>query len=165
MSLPLNIDFQQILLHMLNFAILFGGLYFILYSPVKKFMDQRAEKYKKDSEEAKKCLEEATAAKEEYEKKLAEGEREIEEKKETAKKELEEYALERRKAAEAEAAQIVSDARRRAESEKSEILSSAKKDISEIAVAAAQKVVYKDASEAYEGFFDGIEDYDNGQDN
>ena len=45
MSLPLNIDLQQILLHMLNFVILVGGLYFILYSPVKKFMDQRAARY------------------------------------------------------------------------------------------------------------------------
>ena len=42
MNLPLNIDLQQIFLHMLNFVILAGGLYFILYSPVKKFMDQRA---------------------------------------------------------------------------------------------------------------------------
>ena len=45
MSLPLNIDLQQILLHMLNFVILVGGLYFILYAPVKKFMDQRAAGY------------------------------------------------------------------------------------------------------------------------
>ena len=35
-GLPLNIDIQQILLHMLNFVILAGGLYFILYAPVKK---------------------------------------------------------------------------------------------------------------------------------
>ena len=45
MNLPLNIDLQQIFLHMLNFVILAGGLYFILYSPVKKFMDQRAARY------------------------------------------------------------------------------------------------------------------------
>ena len=45
MNLPLNIDLQQIFLHMLNFVILAGGLYFILYSPVKKFMDQREAHY------------------------------------------------------------------------------------------------------------------------
>ena len=44
MSLPLNIDFQQILLHMLNIVLLFGGLYLLLYKPVKKFMDERAAK-------------------------------------------------------------------------------------------------------------------------
>ena len=29
MNIPLNIDWQQILLHVLNFVILFGGLYFL----------------------------------------------------------------------------------------------------------------------------------------
>ena len=47
--MPLNIDFQQVLLHMLNFVILFGGMYFILYGPVKKFMDARTEEYKLDT--------------------------------------------------------------------------------------------------------------------
>ena len=41
MNIPLNINFQQILLHLLNFVILAGGLYFLLYGPVKKFMDGR----------------------------------------------------------------------------------------------------------------------------
>ena len=39
--MPLNIDWQQILLHLLNFAILAGGLYFLLYAPVKSFMAKR----------------------------------------------------------------------------------------------------------------------------
>ena len=44
--MPLGIDFAQIFLHLFNVVILFGGLYFILYSPVKKFMDKREEYYK-----------------------------------------------------------------------------------------------------------------------
>ena len=47
MQLPLNIDWQQILLHALNLVILVGGLYALLFKPVKKFMDQRAENYQK----------------------------------------------------------------------------------------------------------------------
>lgn len=56
MQLPLNIDWQQILLHALNLVILVGGLYALLFKPVKKFMDQRAENYQKmkaDAEDAK----------------------------------------------------------------------------------------------------------------
>ena len=41
--MPLGIDITQILLHMFNVVILFGGMYIILYSPVKKFMKQREE--------------------------------------------------------------------------------------------------------------------------
>ena len=48
MQLPLNIDWQQILLHALNLVILVGGLYALLFKPVKKFMDQRAEKRPED---------------------------------------------------------------------------------------------------------------------
>ena len=41
MNVPLNIDWQQILLHLMNFAILAGGLYLLLYKPVKQFMAKR----------------------------------------------------------------------------------------------------------------------------
>ena len=39
--MPLNIDIVQILLHMLNFVILAGGLTLLLFKPVKKFMADR----------------------------------------------------------------------------------------------------------------------------
>ena len=39
--MPLNIDFQQILLHMLNFVILFAGLGLLLYTPVRRFLNKR----------------------------------------------------------------------------------------------------------------------------
>ena len=41
MGVPLNIDWQQILLHMFNLIILTGGLYFLLYQPVTAFMKKR----------------------------------------------------------------------------------------------------------------------------
>ena len=44
-SVPLNIDFQQVLLHFLNVAILFLILYFLIYKPVKNFMDKRRKEY------------------------------------------------------------------------------------------------------------------------
>ena len=45
MNIPLNIDWQQILLHLFNFSILAGGLYLLLFKPVKNFMDKRAKHY------------------------------------------------------------------------------------------------------------------------
>ena len=68
--MPLNIDIQQILLHMLNFAILFAALYFLLYKPVKKFMDNRDKYYDELDEKYKSSLSEAEKAKEEYQKEL-----------------------------------------------------------------------------------------------
>ena len=45
MNIPLNIDWQQILLHALNLVLLIAGLYLLLYKPVKKFMAQREARY------------------------------------------------------------------------------------------------------------------------
>ena len=66
MNIPLNIDWQQIILHLLNFAILAGGLYFLLYRPVRKFMDQREEHYRQMETEAQQRLDQAKATEEEY---------------------------------------------------------------------------------------------------
>ena len=70
MNIPLNIDWQQIILHLLNFAILAGGLYFLLYRPVRKFMDQREEHYRQMETEAQQRLDQAKATEEEYRQQL-----------------------------------------------------------------------------------------------
>ena len=61
MNIPLNIDWQQILLHFFNFSILVGGLYLLLFKPVKNFMDKRAKHYQ-DMESAAVEREKKTAA-------------------------------------------------------------------------------------------------------
>ena len=60
-NIPLNIDWQQILLHLFNFSILVGGLYLLLFKPVKNFMDKRAKHYA-DMESAAVEREKKTAA-------------------------------------------------------------------------------------------------------
>ena len=57
MGVPLNIDWQQILLHLLNFSILAGGLYFLLYNPVKKFIAGREVRYAEREAEIEKTRE------------------------------------------------------------------------------------------------------------
>ena len=59
MNIPLNIDWQQILLHLLNFVILAGGLYLLLYKPVKTFMEKRQQYYQEQDAKAAKLLSDA----------------------------------------------------------------------------------------------------------
>ena len=80
--MPLNIDWQQILLHLLNFAILAFGLYLLLYHPIKKFMKKREESYREREDKANQTLESAREKSEEYARKLADADREIAEKRE-----------------------------------------------------------------------------------
>ena len=69
--MPLNINIQQILLHMFNFVLLFGILYFLLYKPVKDFMEKRKHEYEECDKRAHDDMKDAAALKADYEKKLA----------------------------------------------------------------------------------------------
>jgi F-type H+-transporting ATPase subunit b len=66
MNLPLNIDWQQILLHVFNFVILAGGLYLLIYKPVKNFMDKRTEYYRSLDKDAEDKLAHAKELEQEY---------------------------------------------------------------------------------------------------
>ncbi|MEI3140314.1 MAG: ATP synthase F0 subunit B [Lawsonibacter sp.] len=77
MNIPLNIHWQQIILHLLNFAILAGGLYFLLYRPVRKFMDQREEHYRQMETEAQQRLDQAKKTEEAYHQQLKQADEEI----------------------------------------------------------------------------------------
>ena len=140
-NLPLNIDIQQILLHLFNFAILFAGMYFILYKPVRKFMDAREAHFKELEEEAKGKVEEGEKAKEEYETKLKNAESEILANKEKAGKET--FAERERiiSAANEEAAGILKKARDKSVAEHDRIINDAQKEIAELVNEATQKIV------------------------
>ena len=75
--MPLNIDWQQILLHWMNLAILTGGLYFLLYKPVKGFMAKREAHYKELDEQAAEKLAQAERVQAEYQAKLDSMEEEL----------------------------------------------------------------------------------------
>ena len=77
MQLPLNISLQQILLHWMNLAILVGGLYFLLFEPVKKFMDQRAAHYQELDRQAEDKLAQAERLKADCQAKLDRADEEI----------------------------------------------------------------------------------------
>lgn len=94
MGIPLNIDWQQILLHLFNFAILTGGLYFILYKPVKAFMNKRIEYYKSMDDEANKKLEHADQLESSYRKRMDQADLEISQKREEAAQKAEAEAQE-----------------------------------------------------------------------
>ena len=156
--MPLNIDIQQILLHMFNFIILFAGLYFLLYKPVKNFMEQREAKYRKMDEDARKSLENAKESEAEYAKKLSAADQEIAEKKKAADAELEKYRAQREKEAKDEAAKIITDAKAVGASMRDNIVNGAQKEITEMVERAAEKILVGDSvSDTFDAFLDQAE--------
>ena len=156
--MPLNIDWQQILLHLLNFVLLFAILYFLLYKPVKKFMDERAAYYKDIDDKANENFAEAQRSKEEYNEKLAKAEDEIAEEKKQAYIEIEKLTQEKIKEAEIEAEKIIQTAHKNTEAEHEKMLKTARTEITDMVSSAAEKLVSeKSTSKAFDEFLDKAE--------
>lgn len=153
--MPLNIDWQQILLHLFNFVILFAILYFLLYKPVKQFMEKRTAYYKEMDEQAKENLSVAEKTKEEYQNRLASVEEEISGKKEEAYRQIEQERMARLDHAEQEAAKIIADAHKNIESDRRKMLKEAQTQITDMVVTAAGKIAAPaTTSEAFDQFLD-----------
>ena len=80
MNVPLNIDWQQILLHALNLVILIAGLYLLLFKPVKRFMDERTQKYQSMADDAAEKTRQAQALYADYQNRLKGADAEIQQK-------------------------------------------------------------------------------------
>ncbi len=156
--MPLNIDIQQIFLHLLNFTILFAILYYLLYMPVKNFMAKREAHYADMDKEAAAHLESAKQDKETYSALRASADEEILKQKEKARREMDDLYARKVHQAEEEAARIIADARQEAAREKNNIINSAQAEISQMVTAATEKIVLQSsASEAFEQFLDAAE--------
>lgn len=156
--MPLNIDWQQILLHLLNFLILGVGLYLLLYKPVKKFMKKREDGYKEREAKTEEALKQAEQSRDEYAEKLSSADEEISRMRKQAADEMNSLRAEKLRDAQKEAETIVSSARAGAEREREKIISGVGADIRDIVNDMAEKVVMSSGvDDAYEKFLDAAE--------
>jgi len=144
--MPLNIDFLQILLHMLNFVILAGGLTFLLFKPVNKFLDARSAQFAEAEKKNREDAEENEKLRASYEEKLREADAEIAERRKSAEKESADISAVYIKEAREKAARIIRKAENDAEARKAHILQSAQAEIGELVVTATEKLLSSTAS-------------------
>ena len=160
MGLPLKIDWQQILLHIFNFLILVGGLYLLLYKPVKNFMENRKKYFSEMDEKAKAEKDSAELEKQKYLNKLKNAESEIEKMKmdsmQSAKKIADEYIED----AKLERDQIISNAKTQAETEKEKIFRKANSEIEVMVSEAVDKMLVKEGTDPLDEFLDRAEKED-----
>lgn len=152
MNIPLNIDWQQILLHWMNLAILAGGLYFLLFAPVKKFMDQRAGRYAARDAEIAQKLAEAERLKAEYQAKLDGADEEIHAAQAKAQQAAQQSAEEQLARARAEAGQLLAKARAEAEYSKETARKASQRELKELAAQAAKKLASRMQEDPFEQF-------------
>ena len=141
--MPLNIDFQQILLHWMNLAILTWGLYVLLYKPVKQFMDKRAAYYQQLEEQASDKLAQAERLKAEAQAKLEAADDEIHDERMRAQQAASDAAQEQLAQAEEQARHIIAKAQAEAEQSKERALRESQRELRELAARAAKKLAAK----------------------
>ena len=156
MNIPLNIDYQQILLHWMNLAILTGGLYFLLFKPVKQFMQKREAYYKDLDAQADAKLAEAEQIKAEYQAKLNGAAEEIHQARAKAQQAIQQSTEEQLAQAQTQAAQIVAQARAEAEHSRERVLRESQRELKELAAEATRKLALQ--SDPFEQFLDLTED-------
>lgn len=143
MGIPLNIDWQQILLHLFNFSILVGGLYLLLFKPVRSFMDKRTAHYAQMDEAAKAKEQQAQELEGSIRQREEKLEEEFAEKRQAAAKEAEVLAAQYRRDAQVQADKIISAAKASAEQERRQMLTEANREIVALAEEAMSKLMVR----------------------
>ena len=154
MNIPLNIDWQQILLHLLNFAILAGGLYLLLYKPVKAFMTKREGWYQQQADEAEKTRQEAEALKAAAQAQTDAAAEEARAIRAKAREDAQEDVRRLKEDAQAQAAKILTDAQAQAESSRRKVMEETQHQVKELVSAAAEKLVLSSDGAALDQFLE-----------
>ena len=144
--MPLNIDITQILLHMLNFVILAGGLTFLLYKPVQKFLNERKELFARQARENEEQAKKNESLKAEYEQKIRDAQTEIAALKQKAEEEAVQSAKTYLEEAKEKASWLIATAEEEAEVRRGHILEAAQTEIGEMVIEAAQKLLNEQAT-------------------
>lgn len=155
MGVPLNIDWQQILLHMFNLIILTGGLYFLLYQPVTAFMKKRQEYYAGLEADAQAKLQEAEQKVREADETLSGMQAEAEQLRADAMKQADAEAAARLAGADAEKQKILAAAKAQAAREKDAMLREANEQIGALVSNAVDKLL-SDADDPYADFLHAV---------
>ena len=147
----LGIDIVQILLHMLNFVILFGGLALLVYKPVMKFLNDRRAHFEALEAQTAAAKEESDRLQEAYATRIHDAEAEIAALRQKAEREGAAVAKSYIDAAREKSTAIVSAAEQAAEMRRAQILDSAQTEIGELVLEATQKLLSGTADPARTG--------------
>ena len=152
--MPLNINLQQILLHWMNLAVLTGALYFLLYKPVKDFMDKRAAHYQELEEQAADKLAQAERLECQAKAKLEAADDEIHDERMRAQQAASDAAQEQLAQAEEQARHIIAKAEAEAVQSKERALRESQREMRELAAKAAKKLAAQPGDDFFDQFLD-----------
>lgn len=158
----LGINWQTILFHVFNFALLVLLLNEFMYEPILEFINKREEEIKSKQLEINDNLEKSKKLVEEHNLKMDEINIEAENIKKEAIAEAKLLAKEEIENAKKEGKKIIEDSRAEAIIERDIMIRNSKKDLRDVAYEAAAKIAFIEDN-AYEDFIDHTEEVENGR--
>lgn len=139
-----GIDGRILLWQAINFGILFAVLWYFLYKPVRRIMNEREDKVRESLERAGKLEAKSKELESEFKKRMADQRKEIEEIHKRALAEQKRLRDELKEKAEEEAARILEEAKNDAKKERTEIIKATEEDLKKLAVMLAGKILEKE---------------------
>jgi len=136
-----HIDWKIIIAQAINFAIVFGVLYFYALKPLSKLMAERSEKIAKGINDAKVNAETLNKTKEAYEETLNKARGEAQAIFSAGKKEAENKKTEMLEKAKIEVTTLIESGKKTLEAEKSKMVEDARKEIVALAMQATEKLL------------------------
>ena len=136
----------DLLLNLLNIVILFIIVKLLVYKPVKKFLDDRNEKIKREIEEAQKLKDSANETLSKKEELINEGRAEGEAAASEMHKKAQEKADNIIKKAKSDAEKIIAKANKEADTRKQEIIKSSRNEIADLSIEIAEKILEREVN-------------------
>jgi F-type H+-transporting ATPase subunit b len=142
-KLPLDL-----LLNILNIILLFLITRFLVYKPVKKFLNQRKERIEAEKAEAQQQMDEAQKLKDEYNSLLSEAEEKSRQTVLDGEEKARQQAMSIVEQAKKQSDEILADARQQATLEKEKTLSSLQGDVASLAVSISEKILAREIKDS-----------------
>lgn len=144
----MDINPLDIVIHIINIVVLFVILRVLLYKPVSKFMQKRAERVQAELDAAKKDQQTAEELKQKYNASLQSAQAEASEQAAQIIQKANSEANDIVAAAQKEAERIVAEAGKKAEENRKKTLASAREDMKALSLAMAEKILAREVNEA-----------------
>ncbi|MDP2954104.1 MAG: F0F1 ATP synthase subunit B [Chloroflexota bacterium] len=153
----LGINLPGLVAQLINFTLLVGLLYFLLYKPILKMMDQRSARIKEGLEKAEEMKRQAAQAEEEIRKQLAASRQEGQALIAQAAQIAERLKREASEQARHEGENLIARARSEIHRERDEAVEELRRQFADLAILAAEKVIQRSLDKkAHEQLIDEV---------
>jgi len=136
-----HIDVKLLIAQLVNFAVVFGVLYWFALRPLAKLMRERSEKIEKGLSDAQENAKKLEEAKEEYKKIISQARVEAERALQMARKDAETARVTGAVQAKEEVERLFSQGKKQLESEKNNMIEEARREVADLVVRTVEKVL------------------------